>query len=76
MEPKNFWKEMQRLCKQRGGTCDDSECGYDCPLCALPCCAAVVCVGMYIIKRLAMAEKAENILLESVAMTLPVEEEP
>lgn len=39
MEPKNFWKEMQRLCKQRGGTCDDSECGYDCPLCALPCCA-------------------------------------
>ena len=36
MEPKNFWKEMQRLCKQRGGTCDDSECGYDCPLCALP----------------------------------------
>lgn len=39
MEPKNFWKEMQRLCKQRGGTCDDSERGYDCPLCALPCCA-------------------------------------
>lgn len=39
MEPKNFWKEMQRLCKQRGGTCDDSECGYDCPLRALPCCA-------------------------------------
>lgn len=36
MEPKSFWKEMQRLCKQRGGTCDDSECGYDCPLCALP----------------------------------------
>lgn len=39
MEPKNFWKEMQRLCKQRGGTCDDSERGYDCPLCALSCCA-------------------------------------
>lgn len=39
MEPKNFWKEMQRLCKQRGGTCDDSKCGHDCPLCALPCCA-------------------------------------
>lgn len=46
-----------------------------CPAIML-CGAAVVCVGMYIIKRLAMAEKAENILLESVAMTLPVEEEP
>lgn len=27
MEPKNFWKEMQRLCKQRGGTCDDANAG-------------------------------------------------
>ena len=46
-----------------------------CPAIML-CGAAVVCVGMYIIKRLAMAEKAENIPLESVAMTSPVKEEP
>ena len=38
MEPKKFWKEMQRMCKQRGGTCDDSEVEYNCPLCTLSCC--------------------------------------